>query len=75
MKDIEIAEMLKKENEEYKKLDEEHKILEQRLAEINKNMYLTSEDEIEKKKIQKQKLAKKDRMAELIREYRKIVKN
>ncbi|MBI5050746.1 MAG: DUF465 domain-containing protein [Nitrospirae bacterium] len=73
MKDTEIAEVLKKDNEEYKKLDEEHRSLEKKLAEIDKNRYLTPEDEMERKKIQKQKLARKDRMAEMVREYKKKV--
>ena len=53
MKDSEIEEILQKENEEYKKLDVEHKVFKQRLTEIDKIKYLTPEDEIERKKIQK----------------------
>ena len=71
MKEQEIAEVLIKENAEYKKLGEEHKSLEQVLAEMNRKIYLTPEEEVEKKRIQKLKLTKKDRMAELIREYKK----
>ena len=71
MKDAEIAEILKEQDEEYKKLYVEHKKLEQILADIDKNKYLTPEQEIERKKIQKQKLTKKDSMAELVREYKK----
>ncbi|MEK7683398.1 MAG: DUF465 domain-containing protein [Nitrospirota bacterium] len=71
MKEQEIAEILLKENEEYKKLGEEHKSLEGVLAEIDKKVYLTPEEEVERKRIQKLKLTKKDRMAEIIREYKK----
>ncbi len=39
MKEQEIAEILLKENEEYKKLREEHKSLEGALAEIDKKVY------------------------------------
>jgi hypothetical protein len=74
LKDAEIAEILRKENEEFKKLDEEHKRLKQCLAEIDKKRFLTADEEIERKKIQKQKLQRKDRMAELIREYRERLK-
>ncbi len=70
MKDGEIAELLRKENEEYKKMEEEHRKLEQCLADMGKKKYLTTEEEIERKKTQKQKLQQKDRMAEFIREYR-----
>ena len=75
MKDSEISEILKGQNEEYKKLYTEHKGLERILAEINKSRYLTPEQEMERKKIQKQKLRKKDNMAELIREYKQKVKS
>ena len=71
LKDTEIVETLKEQNEEYKKLYIDHKKLKETLSDINKNKYLTPEEEMEKKKIQKQKLLKKDRMAELVREYRK----
>ena len=71
MKDSEIAEKLREQNEEFKKLHEEHKMLERALAEIDKNKYLSPEEETERKKVQKQKLGKKDKMAELIREYKK----
>lgn len=75
MKDAEISEILKGQNEEYKKLYTEHKRLERNLAEINKSRYLTPEQEMERKKIQKQKLRKKDNMAELIRGYKQKVKS
>lgn len=71
MQEKEIAELLKKENEEFKKLTEEHRTLEELLAKIDNKRYLTPEEEFERKKIQKQKLLKKDRMAALVREYKK----
>lgn len=71
LKEQEIVEILVKENEEYRKLGEEHRNLDGTLSELTKKIYLTAEEEIEKKRIQKLKLAKKDRMAELIREYKK----
>jgi uncharacterized protein YdcH (DUF465 family) len=70
MKDAEIIEKLRSENEEFRKLEEEHKKLEQSLDEIIKKKYLTADEEVEKKTIQKQKLQFKDRMAELIRSYK-----
>ena len=72
MKENEIVELLKKEDEEFRKLSEEHRSLDVLLAEIDGKRYLTPEEEFERKKIQKQKLSKKDRMAELVREYKKI---
>ena len=70
MKEQEIIEKLLKENEEFKKVSEEHHQLDGLLTEIDKKVYLTPEEEIERKKLQKQKLAKKDRLAEMIRDFR-----
>lgn len=71
MKEQEIVESLKKENEEFRKLVEEHHNLDGLLVEIDRKVYLTPEEEIERKKMQKLKLARKDRMAEIIRDYKK----
>jgi uncharacterized protein len=71
LKESEIVEFLKNQNEEFRKLSEEHRNLDGLLSEIDGKRYLTAEEEIERKRIQKQKLLKKDRMAELVREYKK----
>lgn len=71
MKEADKINVLRNESEEYKKLEMKHRELEQFLETINKKKYLTTEEELEKKKIQKQKLQYKDRMAELIRKYNK----
>jgi len=71
MTEEEVIELLKKENEEFRKIENEHRILDERIMEIDKKIYLTTEEELEKKKLQKQKLVKKDRLAELVREYKK----
>jgi len=71
LREEEIVKVLKKENEEFRRLSEEHKTLEKLLGEIDRKRYLTPEEEFERKRIQKQKLLKKDRMAELIRGYKK----
>jgi len=70
MREEEIIEILKKENEEFRKLYEEHRQLDSILDEMNKKPYLTPEEEIEKKRMQKEKLYKKDKMAEMIRQYK-----
>ena len=72
MNEQEIVELLRKENEEFKKLSEEHRNLDGLLAEIDHKRYLSAEEEVERKRIQKLKLLRKDRMAEMIREYKKI---
>ena len=71
MKEAEVVAILRNENEEYKKLEDEHHKLNDYLDEMSKKKYLSSEEEIEKKKLQKQKLQYKDRLAQIIREYKK----
>ena len=70
MKETEIIESLRTENDEFRKLEEDHKKLERILDELLRKKYLTPEEDVEKKKIQKQKLHCKDRMAELIRSHK-----
>ncbi|UCH80812.1 MAG: DUF465 domain-containing protein [Nitrospiraceae bacterium] len=71
MKEAEVIDILRNENEEYRKIEEEHRKLDQYLEEMSKKKYLSSEEEIEKKKLQKKKLHYKDKLAQLIREYKK----
>lgn len=49
---------------------EEHIELKRRLEELRQKPYLTEEEEIEQKRIQKQKLAGKDKMMEILSRYR-----
>ena len=71
MTDHEIMEALRKENEEFKKLSDEHKDLERLLTEIDRKVYLNADEEMERKRIQKLKLLKKDKMAEFVRDFKK----
>lgn len=70
MTDEEIVKVLAEENEEYKILGDEHRSLKETLTGFQSKVYLTPEEELEKKQLQKQKLSKKDRMADMVREYR-----
>ena len=65
-----LIEQLKARDPEFRRLMEEHLHYEQRLAEFNKLRYLTSEQEVEKKRIQKLKLMGKDRMAEILKSHK-----
>ncbi|GIW40386.1 MAG: hypothetical protein KatS3mg076_0963 [Candidatus Binatia bacterium] len=49
---------------------EEHLELERRLEEFHRKRHLTTEEEMEKKTLQKKKLAGKDRMMEILARYR-----
>ena len=55
---------------ELKKHVEDHRKLETALEDFNKRIYLTAEEQIEKKKLQKMKLASKDRIYVILSKYR-----
>jgi len=74
MNDLEIAEVLRRENDNYRRLEDEHKRLKETLAEMDRKKHYTADEEVERKKIQKQKLKLKDSMAALINEYKKSPK-
>jgi hypothetical protein len=57
-------------NPELRRHYEEHVALKQRLEELRQKLYLTEEEQVEQKRIQKQKLAGKDRMMEILARYR-----
>ena len=61
---------LRTENPEFQKWEEEHHKLETTLASIDSHVYLTPEEEMERKRIQKLKLATKDKMMEIIKRYK-----
>ncbi len=50
---------------------EEHAQLKQRLQELREKPFLTEEEEIEEKTIQKQKLAGKDRIMEILARHKR----
>lgn len=57
-------------NKDFRKLYEEHEKYEKQLSELDRNHYLTPEQEIQRKTIQKLKLSGKDRMSLMIRQAR-----
>lgn len=71
MKEQEIIEALRRENEEFRKLEQEHRNLDNTLKELEAKRFLTAEEEMEIHQLKKLKLYKKDRMLELIQEYKK----
>lgn len=60
---------VKKENVEFRKLYDEHTKLKDHVEKLNKMKFLTTEQELEKKEIQKKKLKNKDRMLKIIDTY------
>jgi uncharacterized protein YdcH (DUF465 family) len=70
MEDSALIEHIKETNPEFRQLMVEHLRYERQLEELNNLRFLTSEQEIEKKQVQKIKLRGKDRMAEILKEYK-----
>ncbi len=68
--DQSLIQQLCEENPRFRKLHEEHLLFEKQLQELDDRVYLTPEDEIDRKKIQKLKLAGKDEMERLLRDFR-----
>jgi hypothetical protein len=57
-------------NPRFRMLYEEHMLLEKELNQLNGKAFLTPEEEVEKRKIQKLKLAGKDEMERMLRSPR-----
>ena len=64
-----LIEKATNENKEFRSLYLEHLELEKKLSELNKSKFLTTERDIEKKRLQKIKLFGKDRMAKILKKY------
>ena len=65
-----ITERLRQSNTEFRTLEASHHRLDTQLADLQRRHVLTPAEEVLKKQLQKEKLAAKDRMAELIRTSR-----
>ena len=68
--DMDLIQRLSEENPRFRKLHEEHLLFEKQLQELDDRTYLTPEEDLERKKIQKLKLAGKDEMETILREFR-----
>jgi uncharacterized protein YdcH (DUF465 family) len=53
-------------NPEFKSLVQEHRKLDDKLKELDRKVYLTPDEEMERKRLQKLKLAKKDQIARML---------
>lgn len=60
-----MAALLEK-NPEFKSLVREHRKLDDQLKEFDRKVYLTPDEEMERKRLQKLKLAKKDQIAKIL---------
>lgn len=69
-KDENLIQRLTEENPRFRKLHEEHILFEKKLQEYEEMTYLSDDEDLERKKIQKLKLAGKDEMESLLKELR-----
>jgi len=58
---------LRMENPEFQQLEQEHRKLDSELMSFETHVYLSPEEEFERRRLQKLKLAAKDKMMEMIR--------
>lgn len=75
MMNVEVSEealvaRLRTEDPEFQKWEAEHNQLDTTLKSIDSHVYLTPEEEVERKRIQKLKLAAKDRMMDMVRRFK-----
>ena len=68
--ELNLIESLASENEELAELWREHQEFERRLEEYNTLRYLSPEEEVERKRLQKLKLAGRDRIEAILAQYR-----
>lgn len=68
--DLELIEKLSPTNDELARLWREHLGYERQLDDLNQRVYLTPEEEVERKRIQKLKLAGRDRIEQVLAESR-----
>ena len=57
-------------NEEFRNLHEQHQALERRLEALNERELLSESDELEEKRIKREKLFLKDRMEAMLRSHK-----
>ncbi|AMM40151.1 hypothetical protein HS1_000345 [Candidatus Desulfofervidus auxilii] len=70
-KEIDLISKLINKDQELKKLWEEHLELEEKIEEYNKRVYLTPEEELEKNRLKKIKLAGKDKILAILKKYKR----
>jgi len=69
-KDEELIQTLLEREPELRRYYDEHVDLERRLGAFQQKLYLTPDEEIEKKRLQKLKLAGKDKIMSILSRYR-----
>ncbi len=68
--DLDLIEQLTDKDPELKKFWDDHLEYERQLGEFNRRPYLTAAETLERKRLQKLKLAGRDRMEQILAKYR-----
>ena len=69
-RDLDLIQKFISGDPELKRRIDEHEEYERKLAELNRRLHLTPEEEVERKRIQKLKLAGRDRIEAILARYR-----
>ena len=64
-----LRDRLRREHPEFQQLEQEHRSLDDKLMAYELHVYLTPEEELERRRLQKLKLAAKDKIRDIIRHY------
>jgi uncharacterized protein YdcH (DUF465 family) len=70
MKEEELIKKLWEENEEFRKIKEEHLWFHKKVEELDRKPFLTPAERLKRDELKKRKLFLKDRMEEMLAEYR-----
>ncbi len=69
-RDLALIKTWIQQDEELKQRVDEHEEFERRLEEFNRRPYLTAEETLERKRLQKLKLAGRDKIEQILAKYR-----
>lgn len=69
-KDDELVKQIRKENKKFRDFEKEHEQLSKKLEALNKRKTLLPEEEVEVKRIHKEKLVFKDQLKQMIKEFK-----
>ena len=69
-----LIEKLRRENDEFVFWESTHDRLEHEIREFNRRPHLTPPEDVHRKELQKEKLAAKDKMTEIMRRYEAVVR-
>ena len=70
--DLQLIRKLIPKDKDLKRLWDEHLDFEEKLDQLNKRRYLSTEEEMRRKEIQKLKLSGKDKIEEILRKHRGV---